>query len=208
MTAQQPFVVALTGGVASGKSAVTRRFEALGVPVHDADAAARAVVEAGTPGLAAIVAAFGEAALLPDGTLDRRAMRARVFADADARRRLEAIVHPRVNDWLHARVAAERGPYALLAIPLLVETWPQYAWVDRVLVVDAPDALRLERLMQRDGIDPAAAERMLAAQASRAQRLARADDVIDNSGDPAALDAAVAALHARYLTLAVRARTR
>jgi dephospho-CoA kinase len=208
MASDNPFVVALTGGVASGKSAVTRRFEALGVPVHDADAAARAVVEAGTPGLAAIVAAFGETALLPDGTLDRRAMRARVFADADARRRLEAIVHPRVNDWLHARVAAERGPYALLAIPLLVETWPQYAWVDRVLVVDAPDALRLERLMQRDGIDPAAAERMLAAQASRAQRLARADDVIDNSGDPATLDAAVAALHARYLTLAVRARTR
>ncbi|HET7358953.1 MAG TPA: dephospho-CoA kinase [Rhodanobacteraceae bacterium] len=208
MTAQPPFVVALTGGVASGKSMVAQRFAALGVHVHDADAAARAVVEAGTPGLAAVVAAFGDGVLLADGALDRRAMRARVFAEADARHRLEAIVHPLVNDWLRARVAGERGPYALLAIPLLTETWPQYAWVDRVLAVDAPEALRIERLMRRDGIDQAAAERMLAAQAGREQRLARADDIIDNSGDPAALDAAVGALHARYLALAVKARTR
>jgi dephospho-CoA kinase len=208
MTAQPPFVVALTGGVASGKSMVAQRFAALGVHVHDADAAARAVVEAGTPGLAAVVAAFGDGVLLADGALDRRAMRARVFAEADARHRLEAIVHPLVNDWLRARVAGERGPYALLAIPLLAETWPQYAWVDRVLAVDAPDALRIDRLMRRDGIDQAAAERMLAAQAGREQRLARADDIIDNSGDPAALDAAVGALHARYLALAVKARTR
>ena len=202
MAPRKPYVVALTGGVASGKSAVARRFEALGVNVHDADAAARTVVEPGTPALAAIAASFGAGMLLADGTLDRRAMRAAVFADADARRRLEAIVHPRVRDWLRARVDADRGVYCMLAIPLLAETWPQYAWVDRVLLVDAADDIRIQRLMQRDGIDRASAGHMLAAQATRAQRVALADDIIDNNGREAALDTAVAALHQRYLALA------
>jgi dephospho-CoA kinase len=202
MARRTPWVVALTGGVASGKSAVARRFEALGVNVHDADVAARAVVEPGSPALSAIAESFGADALLADGTLDRRAMRAAVFADADARRRLEAIVHPRIRDWLRARVDADTGAYCMLAIPLLIETWPQYAWVDRVLLVDASDDRRMQRLMRRDGIDRATAERMLAAQATHAQRVALADDVIDNNGDEAALDTAVAALHQRYLALA------
>lgn len=202
MTKDDPWVVALGGGVAAGKSAVTRRFEALGIGVHDADVAAREVVAAGTPGLAEVVEAFGEGVLQPDGQLDRRAMRLRVFADAAARARLEAIVHPRVHAWLRERVAADRGPYCIMAIPLLAETWPRYAWADRVLMVEAPDALRIERLMRRDGIERGVAERMLAAQASREQRLALADDVIDNDGDEASLDAAVAALHQRYLGLA------
>jgi dephospho-CoA kinase len=196
------YVIALTGGIAAGKSAVTRRFAALGVPVHDADVAAREVVAPGSEGLAAVVAAFGDEALDAHGHLDRAAMRRRVFADPSARETLEAIVHPRVRQWLHERALADTAPYCLLAIPLLVENLDHYRWIDRVLVVDAPMDLQLARLMARDGIDEALARRMLAQQADRAQRLALAHDVIDNSGDEAALDAAVAALHQHYLALA------
>ncbi len=198
------YVIALTGGIAAGKSAVTRRFAALGVPIHDADVAAREVVAPGSEGLAAVVAAFGNEALDAHGHLDRAAMRRRVFADPLARKTLEAIVHPRVRQWLHERALDDTAPYCLLAIPLLVENLDHYRWIDRVLVVDAPADLQLARLMARDGIDEALARRMLAQQAERAQRLALAHDVIDNSGDEAALDAAVAALHQRYLALAAK----
>jgi dephospho-CoA kinase len=129
-------------------------------------------------------------------------MRDRVFADAGARKKLEAIVHPRVRAWLRRRVGMDRGPYCMLAIPLLVENRAEYEWVDRVLLVDAPEALQIERLMQRDGVTREHAERMLDAQSTRAQRLAMADDVIMNDGEESALDAQVAALHARYLKLA------
>lgn len=196
-------VIALTGGVAAGKTAVTRRFEALGVHVHDADVAAREVIEPGTPGLAEVVTAFGTTALDDSGRLDRAAMRQRVFADPAARRTLEAIIHPRVRQWLHERALAERGPYCLLAIPLLAENIEHYRWVDRVLLVDVPESVQTARLVARDGIDETLARRMLAHQASRAERLALADDVIENSGDEAALDTAVAELHRRYLTLAL-----
>lgn len=196
------YVVAVTGGVAAGKSAVTRRFEALGVPVHDADVAARAVVEPGTPGLAAVVEAFGSEALDASGQLDRPAMRRRVFTDASAKQALEAIVHPLVRLWLQQRALASHDPYCLLAIPLLAEHVAPYRWVDRILVVDAAESVQIARLIARDGIDQALAQRMLAHQASRTERLALADDVIDNNGDEAALDAAVAALHQRYLALA------
>lgn len=195
-------VVALTGGVAAGKGAVTRRFEALGVPVHDADVAAREVIAPGSEGLAEVVAAFGPGVLDPEGRLDRPAMRRRVFAEPAARRGLEAIIHPRVRAWLHERALAERSPYCLLAIPLLAENHAHYRWVDRVLLVDVPASVQLARLVARDDIDPALAQRMIDQQASRAERLALADDVIDNSGDESALDAAVADLHQRYLTLA------
>jgi len=198
----RPFVVAVTGGIASGKSAVTRRFQALGVPVHDADVAAREVIEPGTPGLEAVVQAFGPAVLDDNGRLDRPAMRRQVFADDGARRKLEQIIHPRVREWLHDRAMAQHDPYGLLAIPLLVENMDAYRWVSRVLVVDAPPATQIARLVERDGIDAALAQRMLERQASRAERLAVADDVIDNSGDEAALDDAVMALHRRYLAQA------
>jgi len=194
-------VIALTGGVAAGKTAVTRRFEALGVHVHDADVAAREVIEPGTPGLVAVVDAFGPEVLDDSGRLDRAAMRRRVFADPTARKTLEAIIHPRVRQWLRERARAERGPYCLLAIPLLAENIEHYRWVDRVLLVDAPEPVQVVRLVARDGIDETLARRMLAHQASRAERLALADDVIENSGDEAALDAAVAELHRRYLAL-------
>ncbi|MHB1059088.1 MAG: dephospho-CoA kinase [Rhodanobacter sp.] len=195
-------VIALTGGVASGKSTVTRRFEALGVHVHDADVAAREVIEPGTDGLAAVVDAFGHEVLDGTGRLDRPAMRRRVFADPAARRTLEAIIHPRVRRWLHERALAERGPYCLLAIPLLAENIEHYRWADRVLLVDVPESAQVARLVARDRIDETLARRMLAHQASRAERLALADDVIDNGGDAAALDRAVAELNRRYLDLA------
>ena len=196
------YVVALTGGVASGKSAVARRFEALGIHVYDADVAAREVVAPREAALAEIEFVFGADVLKADGSLDRRAMRERVFADPVARKKLEGIIHPRVRAWLRRRVGMDRGPYCILAIPLLVENREAYAWVDRVLLVDAPEALQIERLMQRDGVTREGALRMLDAQSSREQRLAIADDVIVNDGEEAALDAQVATLHERYLELA------
>ena len=196
------YLVALTGGVAAGKSAVEKRFAALGVPVHDADVAARAVVAPGSDGLAAVVQAFGANVLDASGQLDRPAMRQRIFTDPAARATLEGITHPRVRQWLHARALADTAPYSLLAIPLLARNLAHYGWIDRVLVVDAPVETQLARLLTRDGIDEALAQRMLAQQASREERLRLAHDVIDNSGTEAALDAAVAALHRRYLALA------
>lgn len=196
-----PWVVALTGGIAAGKSAVSRRFQALGVHVRDADVAAREVVAPGTSGLAAIVETFGHDILQADGSLDRRALREMVFANEERRRRLEAIVHPRINAWLRERGHGDDGPYCLLAIPLLAETWPQYEWVDRILLVEASVEARIARLTQRDGIDEAAARRMLDAQASDEARRALADDVIDNNGVESDLDAAVERLHQRYLEL-------
>lgn len=195
-------VIALTGGVAAGKTAVARRFEALGISVHDADVAAREVIEPGTAGLAAVIDAFGVGVLDDTGRLDRPTMRQRVFADPAARKRLEAIIHPRVRQWLRERALAERGPYCLLAIPLLAENIVHYRWVDRVLLVDVPESVQMTRLIARDGIDETLARRMLAQQASRAERLALADDVIENSGDESALDRAVNELHQRYLVLA------
>ncbi|MCJ0825699.1 dephospho-CoA kinase [Luteimonas sp. 50] len=198
------YIIGLTGGVASGKSEVQRRFEALGVAVADADAAARAAVEPGSEGLADVVAAFGAGVLDASGALDRAAMRRRVFADDAARRALEAIVHPRVRATLHAQCAAAAGPYAIAAIPLLAEGGGReaYPWLARILVVDVPEQVQMARLRQRDGIDQPLAERMLAAQATRAQRLAIADDVIVNNGTLDALDAHVAALDALYRRLA------
>lgn len=201
------YIIGLTGGVASGKSEVERRFTALGVHVEDADRAARDAVAIGSEGLAALVDAFGTGVLAADGSLDRAAMRRRVFADEDARRRLEAIIHPRVRVALREACLAAPGPYAIAAIPLLAEGGGReaYPWLDRILVVDVPREAQLARLLQRDGIDRALAERMLGAQATREQRLAIADDVLVNDGTLADLDAPVAALHAQYLALAAAA---
>ncbi|WP_240097501.1 dephospho-CoA kinase [Thermomonas flagellata] len=200
------YVVGLTGGVAAGKSTVERLFRARGIAVADADAAARDALAPGSPGLQAVVAAFGPQVLAADGALDRPAMRRRVFADDAARRTLEAIVHPYVRHTLQAACAAAAGPYALAAIPLLAEggraAWP---WLARVLVVDVPAEVQLERLRRRDGIDAALAAAMLAAQAGREQRLAIADDVLANTGTEAALDAQVAVLDRLYRHLAALA---
>lgn len=199
----QALVVALTGGIAAGKTAVASRFEALGIHVHDADLAARVVIEPGSDGLDAVVEAFGAEMLDATGALDRAAMRRRVFADSNDRQVLEAIIHPRVRQWLRDCAFADAGPYCLLAIPLLAENIEHYRWVDRVLLVDAAESVQIQRLTQRDGIDEDLARRMLVQQASRAERLAMADDVIDNNGQEALLYEAVGALHQRYLALAV-----
>lgn len=203
------YIVGLTGGVASGKTAVSRLFEARGVTVADADIAAREAVAVGSEGLAEVVARFGPGVLAADGTLDRPAMRRRVFGDDAARLQLESIVHPRVRALLRAQCEAAPGPYAIAAIPLLAEAagagrGPRevYPWLDRVLLIDVPVSLQRARLLARDGIDEALAERMIAAQATRRQRLAIADDVIVNDGPLDALDAHVAELDARYRMLA------
>jgi dephospho-CoA kinase len=197
------YVIGLTGGVASGKSEVARRFEALGVRVADADLAAREAVAWGSEGLAEVVAAFGERVLDADGRLDRAAMRALVFNDDPARRRLEAIIHPRVRTTLRVACAAAPGPYAIAAIPLLAEGGRSaYPWLQRVLVVDVPVAVQRARLLRRDGIDQALADRMIAVQATREQRLAIADDVLDNDGTLGDLATRVVGLHTRYCALA------
>jgi dephospho-CoA kinase len=206
MNRGRPFTVALTGGIASGKSVVEKRFKAMDVSICDADYAARVVVEPGSDGLAAIVAAFGSDVLDAQGRLDRPAMRQRVFADPTARKTLEAIVHPRVRQWMLEHAQNAEGPYVMLSIPLLAENIGHYRWVDRIVVVDVPEAVQVQRLMARDGIDDALVARILASQASRAARLALADDVIDNAGPETALDAQVAVLHRRYLELAAAKR--
>ena len=194
------FVVGVTGGVASGKSAVTALFESLGVVVADADLAARSVVAPGQPALAEIEARFGAGMVLANGMLNRVRMRALVFEDPQARRDLEAITHPRIRAVLQKQCAGASSPYVIAAIPLLAETGvaAAYDWLDRVLVVDAPVTVQRARLVARDGIESALADRMIAAQASRERRLAMASDVIINDGDMPELVRPVARLDALY----------
>lgn len=193
--------IGLTGGIGSGKSTVANLFAAHGVPVIDADVIARELVEPGQPALAEIVAAFGADMLDAQGRLDRAKLRARVFDDPSQRKRLEAILHPRIHDLMAERTAAQTAPYALLVIPLLFEA-DQRDLVDRVLVVDAPAETQRARVSARDRLPPAQIDAMLAAQWDRQRRLDHADDIIDNSGDAAALERQVDALHCRYLDLA------
>jgi dephospho-CoA kinase len=192
--------IGLTGGIASGKSTVEQRFAELGVPVINADDSSRAVVERGQPGLAAVVARFGAGILTPEGDLDRRALRSLIFSDAARRKELEAILHPLIRDDIDRRSAEATGPYVILSIPLLVEGNGRGRW-DRVLVVDTDESLQLARLMSRDAVSEAEARATLAAQASRAERLAAADDVLENLGSVADLRQAVDRLHRRYLEL-------
>ena len=191
-------VIAVTGGIASGKSEATKRFEALGAPVLDADLISRALVQPGQPALAEIVARFGPHIVDDLGALDRRKLRELVFADAGSRRHLEAILHPRVRQALRDGARDASAPYVLLAIPLLVESG-HYDWVDRVLVIDVPEAVQVQRVMARDAVSRDSALATLASQASRGARLARATDVVVNDGTLADLDCAVARLNALYL---------
>lgn len=200
------FVVAISGGIASGKSAAADAFVRRGVACYDADLAARAVVAPGTPAMAEITNRFGLEAVQADGSLDRAAMRQLIFEDPLARSALEAIIHPRVRETLRTQAAADTGAYCLLAIPLLAETWPAYAWVNRVLIVDITPQLQLQRLQRRDAIGRELALKMVAAQATRTQRLAIATDVIDNSGTLEELDAAVDRAHQSFLRFAAARR--
>ena len=198
--------IGLTGGIASGKSTVAQRFSALGVPVIDADEAARAVVQPGQPGLAKVIEKFGEGMLTADGQLDRRALRDRVFSDPAARKDLEAILHPLIQADMERRAAQATGPYLVMAIPLLVEGGRRKGGgqkrIDRILVVDVDEGIQLQRVMARDSSSLEQAQAILAAQASRADRLNAADDVLTNAGTVSDLHQAVDRLHERYLRLA------
>ena len=201
MSSPPPFRVALTGGIASGKSTVANLFAELGVPLIDTDVIAREVVEPGRPALAAIVAAFGPGVLDAQGCLDRRRMRERIFADPTAKQGLEAILHPAIRAEMERQSRVAGGPYQVLVIPLLAESGRR-DHVDRVLLVDVPEALQVERLALRDGVSREQAEAALNAQATRAERLAIADDVIQNSGRVDELKQQVRALHEKYLQFA------
>ena len=198
------YFIGLTGGIASGKSALEKAFAKQGVVVADADLLAREVVAPGEPALAAVVERFGRDVLQADGQLDRAALRVRVFGDPDQRRALEAILHPAIRARLEAICRAAPGLYAIATVPLLTEGGGRaaYPWLHRILVVDTPAAVQKTRLMQRDGIDATLADQMMAAQASRAERLALADDIVVNDGDIHHLQHAADALHLRYLALA------
>lgn len=196
------FVVGLTGGIGSGKTAVSDRFAALGIKILDADVAARIVVEPGRPALAEIAEHFGAEVIDPSGALDRAALRTRVFSDPDARRWLEQLLHPRIADEIRRGIESATSPYTMLVSPLLLEAG-QAAYAHRILVVDVPVEVQVARTMARDDNDEAQVRRIIAAQSPREDRLKRADDVIENDKGLDALDRAVAELHARYLALAV-----
>ena len=192
--------IGLTGGIASGKSTVANMFAELGVELVDTDVIARTVVEPGQPALGEIRAAFGDDVIGEDGRLDRRRLRAIVFADDERRRELEAILHPKIRDEAARQSALARSPYHLVVVPLMVES-PMRHEMNRVLVVDCTEDTQLERLLARDMESEEQARRMLAAQASRDDRLRIADDVIRNDGDLNETRMQVADLHAFYLSL-------
>lgn len=198
------FVVGLTGGIGSGKSTVADAFAALGVPVIDTDVIARELTAPGEAALDAIRVAFGETVMQADGTLDRAALRRRVFADAAARHQLEAILHPAIRQRVKQALAQLNARYALLVIPLLVETGAYHDMLKCVLVVDCPETLQLARVMSRSGLRRDEVMAILAAQATRAERLAVADDVILNTASTEDLRVEVASLHQRYLGLAAK----
>ena len=204
MDAKRPYIVGLTGGIGSGKSAATAHFAALGASVVDTDLIAHALTAPGGAAIDAIRRTFGADMLTPDGSLDRAAMRARVFADAAARRQLEAILHPLIGAESARQRLAAQGLYVILAVPLLIESGDYRARCDRVCVVDVPPEIQIERVRARSALDEAQIRAIMAAQASREQRLAAADDVIDNSGTFERLREQVDALHLRYSALAAQ----
>lgn len=198
-------VIGLTGGIGSGKTLATDHFQRLGITVVDADLAARVVVEPGRPALAEIAAAFGADMLQPDGSLDRAALRRIVFADPAQRQRLEAITHPRIAEEIRRQLAASTSPYTVLVSPLLFESG-QHRFAQRTVLIDAPESLQRQRAAIRDKVSEQQIEAIMAAQLSREERRARADDVILNEGHIEHLHAMVEKLHDRYLEM-VRDRT-
>ncbi|MGO2449797.1 dephospho-CoA kinase [Pseudomonas taetrolens] len=196
----KPWILGLTGGIGSGKSAAAHHFAALGVHVVDADHAARWVVEPGRPALAKIAAHFGDSVLQADGQLDRSALRALIFSDPEQRRWLEALLHPLIRDEIANNLAQAQSPYAILVSPLLIESG-QYSTTQRILVIDAPQALQVQRTLLRDNTSEQQIQAILKVQASREERLLHADDVLVNDSDLKALQTEVERLHHFYLTL-------
>ena len=198
------YIVALTGGIGSGKSTVANAFASLGVALVDADVIAREVVQPESPALHAIVQRFGPAMLSADGSLDRAALRARIFSDPAEKAWLNCLLHPLIQRQTEQQLRLARTPYVLWVVPLLIENNLQQR-VNRVLVVDVDRERQIARTLSRDGVSRAQVENILAAQVSRQQRLACADDIIDNSGRPEGITDRVATLHQRYLALAASA---
>ncbi|HEB77174.1 MAG TPA: dephospho-CoA kinase [Methylothermaceae bacterium] len=194
--------IGLTGGIASGKTTVARLFQRHGIPVIDTDQIARRLVEPGRPALRALIAEFGPGILTPEGKLDRVRLRQLVFTDPHMKAQLEAILHPAIFEEMQRELAGLQSPYCLIAIPLLVETGARHR-VDRVLVVDCPEALQVARLKRREGFDDELIRRILSSQATRQERLAIANDVISNDRDLASLARQVEELHRFYLRLSV-----
>jgi len=195
------FVVGLTGGIGSGKSAAADEFARLGASVVDTDAIAHELTEKGGAAVAEVERVFGKD-FLSHGAMDRKRMRDRVFADPAAKRALEALLHPMIREESGRRIAAARGPYVVHVVPLLIESPDYRRRVDRVLVVDAPEETQLARVRARSGLPEDEVRAIIRAQVSRAERLAAADDVIDNGGPRDALRNQVAALHQKYLQFA------
>lgn len=196
------FVVGLTGGIGSGKSAVAALFAELGADIVDTDAIAHQLTGRGGAAIEPIRAAFGGSVITPEGALDRAAMRRLVFSDPAAKQRLEAILHPMIRVEADLRCVSAQGAYVILVVPLLVETGSYRGRVDRILVVDCAEATQVARTMARSGLTEAEVRAIMAVQAGREARLAAADDVIDNDGGLEALRAQVEALHRRYLDAA------
>jgi dephospho-CoA kinase len=195
------FVVGVTGGIGSGKTAATNCFQALGIDIVDADLASRIVVEPGTEALKHIAEHFGPQILLVDGTLDRAALRRTIFAEPSAKQWLEHLLHPLIGREIQRQLQAAASPYVILVSPLLVEAH-QNLFCNRILVVDAPEDTQLQRTVIRDNNDPEQVRRIIASQASRAQRLQQADDILENTGSLEQLRTQVEDLHQRYLKLA------
>lgn len=196
------YVVGLTGGIGSGKSAVAGEFARLGATVVDTDAIAHELTRAGGAAIAGVKELFGDAAIAADGAMERKKIRELVFADPAAKKRLESLLHPMIRAESERRISSAPGPYVVHVVPLLVESAGYRERVRRVLVVDCPEALQIERVRKRSGLSAAEVEAIIKTQVSREKRLAAADDVIDNSGPIAALQKQVGKLHQSYLALA------
>jgi dephospho-CoA kinase len=207
MGANVRYVVGLTGGIGSGKSEVAALFAELGVDSLDADDVAHAISARGQSGHASLIEAFGTECLQADGAIDRNWLRERAFADPVFRDRLERALHPLIIATIQATIETWRGVYGILVVPLLLERGGLLSSVQRVLVVDCPEELQIRRVVARSGLLPSAVRAIMATQLSRSDRLARADDVIDNSGTTAALKSQVERLDRRYRELAAAAQT-
>jgi dephospho-CoA kinase len=203
-----PFCVGLTGGIASGKSSAATLFEELGAAVVDTDVIAHELTQPGAGAMAEIRRIFGAAFVAPDGSLERAKMRRLVFNDPDAKAKLEGMLHPLIREQARARIVAAQQPYVIVVVPLLIETDAYRDLIQRVLVVDCSEEQQVARAMQRSQLKESEVRAILAAQLPRAERLKRADDVIDNDGGIEALRQQIQALHAGYLTLAQAARKR
>jgi len=203
----RPYIVGLTGGIGSGKSAAADRFGERGAAIVDTDQIARELTAPGGAAIGAIREAFGGAVITSDGAMDRDAMRALAFSDPEMRRRLEAILHPAIRAASERRCQAAAAPYVVLVVPLLIESGDYPARCDRICVVDCPPETQLARVVARSGLDPVQVRAIIEAQAAREARLAHADDVIDNRADLAMLHAQVDRLHEQYLRAAAARAT-